>query len=154
VESLATPEIVDISIRPMAAADLPAVAALAIQLGYNPTTAEVAERFDLLQPQRSVGFDVAHASGCAGIMGWIHVYGVHTLVSTPYAEIGGIVVDEAGRLAGIGRALMYRAERWAREHGYQEVRLRSGHHRLGAHRFYHQIGYEVARPSHTFRRFL
>jgi len=136
----------------MTAADLPAVAALSVQLGYSPMVDQVTERFGLVWPQRSVGFYVA--TGGDGIAGWIHVYGVHTLVSTPYAEIGGIVVGETNRLAGTGRALMRQAERWALEHGYQEVRLRSGHHRLGAHRFYHQIGYEVARPSHTFRRHL
>jgi GNAT superfamily N-acetyltransferase len=138
----------------MTAADLPAVVALARQLGYSPMGDQVTERFNQLQPQGTVGFYTARVGEDDEIVGWIHVYGVHTLVSTPYAEIASIVVDEANRLAGAGRALMQCAERWALEHGYTEVRLRSGHHRQGAHRFYHQLGYDVARPSHTFRRFL
>jgi GNAT superfamily N-acetyltransferase len=143
-----------IAIRPMAAADLPAVAALAVQLGYSPTAGLVMERFERLTPQAFTGFSVACAGERDGIVGWIHVYGVHTLVSTPYVEIASIVVDESARLTGAGRALMRWAELWAIEHGYQEVRLRSGQHRYGAHQFYHRIDYELARPSHTFRRFL
>jgi GNAT superfamily N-acetyltransferase len=149
-----TPDVARTVIRAMTRADLPAVASLSVQLGYSPTADQVTERFDLLQSQKSVGFSVAYTSERDRIVGWIHVYGVHTLVSTPYAEIGSIVVDEMKRRLGTGCALMRWAERWAVEHGYHEIRLRSGHPRHEAHRFYHQLGYEVARPSHTFRRYL
>jgi GNAT superfamily N-acetyltransferase len=142
------------SVRPMGADDTPSVAALAVQLGYGPTAEQVGERFNLLREQPTVGFYVAYGDDPVVITGWIHVYGVHTLVSTPYAEIGGIVVDESARLSGVGSVLMHRAEAWALDRGYKEVRLRSGHHREGAHKFYQSIGYEIARGSHTFRRYL
>lgn len=136
----------------MDASDLQQVTELAIQLGYGPTFEEVSDRFSLLRHQPTVGFFVAHGADPTVISGWIHVYGVHTLVSTPYAEIGGIVVDEATRRSGVGGAMMNCAEQWALRHGYREVRLRSGHHREVAHRFYKSIGYEIGRASHTFRR--
>ncbi len=69
-----------------------------------------------------------------------------------FAEIGGLVVDTQARRQGIGRALMAQAEVWAKEHGFAEVRLRSGLHRADAHEFYQSVGYELAKTSHMFRK--
>ena len=51
LELSAPPNTARIDIRPMTVNDLPAVAALAAQLGYSPTGDQVAERFAQLQPQ-------------------------------------------------------------------------------------------------------
>ncbi len=54
----------------------------------------------------------------------------------------------------VGQTLMERAEVWARDQGYQEVRLRSGLYRSEAHQFYRSVGYTLTKTSHTFRKIL
>jgi ribosomal protein S18 acetylase RimI-like enzyme len=140
-------------LRPMTAADAPAVAALSEQLGYPTTAAKVQERLAFITSNPDNAFMVAELDG--SVVGWIHVYGVHLLESpVSYAEIGGLVVDTKLRRQGIGRALMTEAEGWARGHGYPDVRLRSGLHRTEAHLFYQNIGYTLVRTAHAFRKVL
>ena len=141
------------NVRPMTDADAPAVALLSEQFGYEVTPAVIAARLDLLSRSPGHGFYAAVLEGA--VAGWVHVYGVHLLESpAPFAEIGGLVVEKQARRRGIGRALMAQAEVWAREHGYAEVRLRSGLHRTDAHEFYQRIGYTLAKTSHMFRKTL
>jgi GNAT superfamily N-acetyltransferase len=61
--------------------------------------------------------------------------------SRAYVHI--LVVDDAVEGRGVGRALMRRAEGWAREHGMKEVVLDvfAGNH--GAIAFYERCGYAV-----------
>lgn len=49
-------------------------------------------------------------------------------------------------------SLVLCAEKWARVHNYGELRLRSGLHRLDAHKFYQAVGYELVKSSHMFRK--
>ena len=42
------------------------------------------------------------------------------------------------------------AEAWARQHGCQQVRLRSNKVRVEAHRFYERIGYEAAKSQKVY----
>ena len=67
-------------------------------------------------------------------------------------EVAGLVVDEKCRGRGIGRALMGRAESWAREHGCAMVSLRSNVIRSEAHAFYQGLGYSLVKTQHAFRR--
>ena len=135
----------------MTTADAPAVAALSAQLGYPILPATIAERLELISQSSDHGVYAAEAAG--SVTGWVHIYGVRLLESPAYfAEIGGLVVDAAQRRQGIGSALMQRAEDWAGEHGFPEVRLRSGLHRTEAHEFYQSIGYTLTKTSHMFRK--
>ncbi|MGB9593658.1 MAG: GNAT family N-acetyltransferase, partial [Anaerolineae bacterium] len=93
---------------------------------------------------------VAEAEGV--VVGWVHVYAVATLESPAHAEIGGLVVDEAHRGRGIGRALMERAEAWARGMGLHTVRLRSNVIRAEAHAFYERIGYAPVKTQKVFAK--
>lgn len=139
--------------RLMVAADAPAVASLSEQLGYPIPPAVIAERLDLLSRSPDHGCYVAAREGA--VLGWVHVYGVHMLMSASFfAEIGGLVVDAGVRRQGVGRSLMSQAEAWAQTRGYSEVRLRSGLHRTDAHEFYQSIGYTLTKTSHLFRRVL
>ena len=136
----------------MTAADAPAVALLSEQLGYDSLPPEVvAERLERFSRNRDHGCYVAERDSI--ILGWIDVFSVSMLISPHFfAEIGGLVVDTEARRQGIGRALMQQAELWASEHGFAEVRLRSGLHRTDAHEFYESVGYELAKTSHMFRK--
>ncbi len=136
----------------MTAADAPAVTLLSEQMGYDPLPPEVvAERLERFGGSQDHGCFVAERS--SSILGWVDVFGVSMLISSQFfAEIGGLVVDTAARRQGVGRALVRQAEIWAGEHGFGEVRLRSGLHRTEAHEFYQSIGYELAKTSHMFRK--
>ncbi|WP_226537395.1 GNAT family N-acetyltransferase [Fictibacillus halophilus] len=85
------------------------------------------------------------------IYGWVHVFG-KCIIQLEYAEIGGLVVDTEYRGKGIGSHLMRKAEEWAIEKGYSEIRLRSGGHRKEAHDFYKRIGYKNIKWQEVFSR--
>lgn len=138
-------------VRPMTAADAPSVAALSTQLSDPIPAAMIRERLASPKFTEDHGCYVAEQAGV--ISGWVDVFRVHMLVSPRFfAEIGGLVVDTKARRQGVGRALMAQAETWAAEHGYAEVRLRSGLHRTDAHEFYQSIGYALTKTSHMFRK--
>ena len=129
--------------------DAAEVAALSAQLGYSVPSTTIRERYKRITRDSDNGLFVAEFAG--GIVGWVHVLGVHYLESPrSFAEIGGLIVDENVRRRRIGQALMEQAEKWAYEHGYHEVRLRSGLHRTEAHQFYQMVGYTLTKTGYTF----
>jgi ribosomal protein S18 acetylase RimI-like enzyme len=65
------------------------------------------------------------------------------LVPRQYVEVESLIVRRAWRRAGIGRALMRAAERWAHEKGATETRLNVWEFNAGAIRFYEQLGYHM-----------
>lgn len=144
-------------IRPMTAADAGEVAALCGQLGYPSTPAQVAHRFGLLAERPESAVFVAEAEDDEAeerVAGFVHVQGRLAVESDPRAEIAGLVVEEARRGAGVGRALMAAAEDWAADHGYDEVTLHSNVARERAHHFYQSLGYAITKSSHMFRKAL
>ncbi len=133
--------------------DAPAVARLCGVLGYPSEPEAVSRRFAGITAAQGHGLFVA-TSKQGRVVGWIHIYGVKLLESDPFAEIGGLVVDTDLRGCGIGSDLMSGAEQWAREQGYDEVRLRSNITRTQAHEFYRSLGYKAEKTSYTFRKVL
>lgn len=138
-------------VRPMTSAEAEEVAALCSQLGYPASPAEVAHRLSLLDGHEDSAAFVAEDSD-ESIAGWIQVAGRVLLETAPYAEVGGLIVDERLRGQGIGRMLLDAAEAWAQRRGYDELRLRSNIVREDAHAFYAHLGYEPMATSHLFRK--
>lgn len=68
----------------------------------------------------------------------------------PVGRVSALVVDEAMRGKGIGRALMQAAEQWAAERDCVLMEVTSNMRRGDAHRFYEGLGYE--RTSYRFAR--
>ena len=85
-----------------------------------------------------------------GAVGWVHVVLAEYVDAEAFVVIGGLVVDRARRRLGIGRALMDRAETWARERGCSMVRLTSSAARKAAHRFYEDLGYTNIKTQYSF----
>ncbi len=140
-----------IQIRPMAVADAAAVTVLYTQLGYPASTAEMERRI-----QRLVGSDnhiALVAEDASGrVIGCIQVQGQHLLEYRPFAEIAGVVVDEACRGQGVGKALLAGAEDWAREQGYPRLLVHTNTIRTRAHRFYEREGYRVEKSQYVFSK--
>jgi GNAT superfamily N-acetyltransferase len=140
-------------IRPMTATDLDDVTRLCDQLGYLSTPAQIAHRFGLLLDSSGNALFVAEGED-ERVVGWVHVVGRVYLDSDPFAQVGGIVVDDRYRGQGVGAALMAAAERWAAERGYDEMRLWTNVRRDGAHAFYERLGYTHSKTSRVYRKSL
>lgn len=140
-------------IRSGKAGDARQIAALAGQLGYPSTPAQVKSRIERIR--RDADHHALVAENADGqVVGWAHIFISRLLESDSSAEIGGLVVDERHRSSGIGRLLMRHAERWARARACRTVRLRSNITRKGAHAFYAELAYKVTKAQYTFAKTL
>jgi GNAT superfamily N-acetyltransferase len=59
------------------------------------------------------------------------------------AYVGELVTAEGVEGQGIGRALLDRAEAWARERGYPRITLETGARNARARRLYEHLGWEL-----------
>jgi GNAT superfamily N-acetyltransferase len=123
------------AIRRARARDAPALAELTTQLGYPVAPDEIGRRLAPLLGDPSAALLVA-VDEADGVVGWIHVYAKRLLERPATVLIGGLVVDERHRSAGIGQQLLKAGEAWAREQGVASITLYSRQTRTGAHRFY------------------
>jgi GNAT superfamily N-acetyltransferase len=138
-----------LSIRPIEVADAEAAVALCEELGYPVSTSVLEQRI------RKLGALPGHAVLVAcredgRLLGWIDISVTHHFAVEPYGEIGGLVVSEGFRGAGIGRELLAAAERWVLERGIGQSLVRSRVVRERAHRFYLREGYLHAKTSAVF----
>jgi len=129
-----------VRIRSARSVDCVELARLAGQLGYGSTASQIAERMAAMEPSADYGVFVAELP-TRGIVGWIGVSVLRTLETTAWAEVTGLIVDEAYRSQGIGCALMDRAEQWARLSGHKAIAVHSNVVRERAHRFYEGRGF-------------
>jgi GNAT superfamily N-acetyltransferase len=131
--------------------DAAALTELCRQLGYRATTEVLARRLAVLGARVDHWICVARDQRNTP-QGWIHIFVTHHLQSEPYAEIGGMVVAEGRRSAGLGAALLAAAENWARGRGMNRIRVRSNAVRDRAHRFYERKGYARVKTQHVFEK--
>ena len=130
-----------IRIRDAAPPDAEALAALAGQLGYPSGAAEVGSRLAFMAAHPALHAVYVAEDAQGAVAGWVHVFVSAHVESDPFAEIGGLVVDEQQRGAGVGEALVRRAEAWARARGLAHLRVRSNVVRERALRFYERHGF-------------
>jgi len=138
----------DISIRPFARADLPAVAALLGELGYPTTLDQMRARIDKIARHPDHATFVAVADGRV-----VGLTGAYVTPSYEHDEVTGrmtaVVVSATIRGRGIGARLVAAAETWVRERGATLMMLTSHSRRDGAHAFYRHLGY-----AETGKRFV
>lgn len=135
-------------IREAIAADNNAIAELAIQLGYPVTPEQIDFRMAEICKDKTQAVLVAELEG--KVLGWIHLCGLRRLLSEPYVEICGLVVEQNHRSAGIGSALVKEAEAWAMSNGYTTVRVRSNVIRERTISFYNRNGYNRSKQQNVF----
>lgn len=132
------------SIRDAQEGDIPQLTTLITQLGYPCTADEVLTRYTNVNQHPDyrtlVITDGDVAIGVAGV-----VKGIWYEKNGTYVRILAFVVNEDYRGKGVGKLLIQAIEDWARELGVNSVVLSSGNRdeRLGAHRFYQGLGYEI-----------
>lgn len=144
-------------IRAVLPTDAETIAALSTELGYPAPATTISERIAARAglPDHAI-FVACIVDECidAFVVGWIDISVVRHLQSGTYGEICGLVVSEARRGLGVGRALVLRAEQWFREKGLAEAVVRSRVAREAAHRFYLREGYSVIKQSTVFTKTL
>ena len=125
------------------------LSSLSIQLGY-PCKPEECRKL-----LRDLELDPAHIvylaeDGEGVIIGFVHVFITKRLFLDPFAELGGLVVDEKFRGKDIGKILLAASENWAEEQGCYEMRVRSNVLRENAHHFYLDQGYLINKQQNIF----
>ena len=138
----------NVEIRPAIPADLPALLDLYEQLAeghaHHPIAIAQAEaalaEITAQLPGRTllVGLSDGAVAGTVDLLlvGPSLTHGGH-----PWAIVENVVVDQAARRRGVGRALMEEAVRRAREAGCHRIQLLSNHRRTEAHAFYRALGF-------------
>ncbi|HKR09054.1 MAG TPA: GNAT family N-acetyltransferase [Gemmatimonadaceae bacterium] len=124
-----------LTIRPAVAADAPTLARMLDQLGYPTEASEIPKRLERMAERPGTTVFVAEQRGAPVGVVTVHLFpSLHT--SEPVAWLTALVVEETARGAGVGSALVQRAEEWAARHGASRLALTSALRRTEAHEFY------------------
>jgi GNAT superfamily N-acetyltransferase len=86
------------------------------------------------------------------VLGWVHLCGLKRLLSEPFVEICGLIVEQNFRSAGLGSTLLKHAEEWAKSNAYTKIRVRSNVTREKAVSFYSKNGYTRSKQQNVFVR--
>jgi predicted N-acetyltransferase YhbS len=140
----------EVSIRTARESDAASIAALATELGYPSTEAEILRRLQRIQMRNEGSAIVAELGG--GVCGWITVASVNSLTASARAEVAGLIIAQTLRGMGIGSLLLQAAMSWARINGYAEVRVHSNTSRQRAHQFYEREGFDRVKTQALFRK--
>ncbi len=140
----------EVSIRPIRQEDARAVAELVTQLGYQRTPEQVRHWVLDLGSRSDQAAFVAELKG--EVVAWIDVSLERHLQSEAFGLIGGLVVRDGVRGAGIGKRLCEQAEDWSRGQGVKTIRVTSRSTREAAHRFYLRDGYRQTKVSMVFEK--
>lgn len=135
-----------IHVRDAEPGDADALARLCGQLGYPSSRDAVVSRLERMVRD---GARALVAASDGDVVGLATVHLRHMINhEAPLAQLTLLVVDEARRSQGVGRALVDEAEAWAKTRGCRRIIVTTALHRTGAHAFYERIGY-----GHTGRRY-
>jgi GNAT superfamily N-acetyltransferase len=140
-----------VSVRAARIADAGEIARLATELGYPSTSKEITSRLSALLADSKHFVAVAEKEGSI-LSGWIAADKRMSLESGERAEIVGLVVSVIERRAGVGRALVGSAERWAGSQGLRSIWVRSNIAREESHLFYRRMGYIHQKTQHTYAK--
>jgi GNAT superfamily N-acetyltransferase len=129
-----------VTIRDASPADSEAIAGLLGELGYPTTVEAVHSRLERLQ---IVGDRVVVADSGYEVVGLAHLQVTPAIeLDRPAAKIGALIVAEAHRGEGIGRALVEAVDAEARARGCALLFLTTSERRTDAHEFYKRVGLE------------
>lgn len=120
------------------------------EMGYNyPLEQTRQQLMELLQSEKDKIF-IAEVDGV--VAGYVHANNYELLYAPPMKNVMGIAVSSDYRRMRIGKALLERVERWAKETGAAGIRLVSGGSRIDAHSFYFSMGYGEGKPQLNFKK--
>jgi GNAT superfamily N-acetyltransferase len=141
------------SVRAARAEDADEIARLSGELGYPVSAAAMRTRLSLVLASASDMVRVVEDADGA-VIGWLQAHAGSTVESGLKVEIVGLVVAGIARRAGVGRALVEEAERWARGRSADTLVVRSNVRRAESHRFYPAVGFSLAKTQHVYSKSL
>jgi len=140
-----------VAIRAAAESNADGIAQLSCTLGYAATAEVIRQRLSaMLGSENDLVLVAVNDAGVT--IGWIQAHASHVLESGFRVEITGLIVSPDARRCGVGRALVSRAEEWARQVGAEAIVVRSNAHRVESHAFYPALGYDVTKTQTVYRK--
>lgn len=137
----------NISVRDATPDDAEALARLCAQLGYPTDSGVMPARLARLEADPNARCLVATTEHDVAGLATVHLR--YTLNhEAPISQLTLLVVDEAHRTRGVGRALVAAAEEWARARGAKRFVVTTALRRADAHAFYEKLQF-----THTGRRY-
>ena len=138
----------DIKIRKVEIGDADAIRDISAEgLGYSCDLTLVQKKIAALNASREAVF-VAVADN--SVIGYIHIERYDVLYFETMANVLGLSVFKAYHKMGVGKALLFAAEDWARQNNIKMMRLNSGMNRTDAHGFYKHFGYVSEKDQKRF----
>ena len=135
--------------------DIPRILELYRQLSHNPGDYQQASVSDcrnvLRRMQEYPGYSLLVAEDDGDVVGttMMAILPGFAHLTSPFAVIEYVVIDEKRRGRGIGKLLMEHCRKLAKEAGCYKIMLTSDKRRERAHKFYESLGYEAS--AHGFR---
>jgi len=148
-----------LSIRPAASGDVPELARLFddYRIFYKQLSNRAgAEAFVAEQLENGVTrFFIAKDTTEATALGFVHLIpSLGTLAMRPIWYLEDLFVVPSARRQGVARALMLRAEQFARENGAERLTLSTAHDNHAAQALYRSLGYVRDEHFWQFHRLL
>jgi predicted N-acetyltransferase YhbS len=129
-----------LQIRPARGDDVEPIGELLAQLGYRTGREGLSARIASFAEDSCSALLVAlEEDDVVGVVAFSFVPVLHD--PRPWCRISVLVVDERSRARGVGRSLLFAAERAACAAGCGRIEATSANDRLDAHRFYEALGY-------------
>ena len=134
-------ETAEIVLRPAAAADAEAIAALLTDEGYPAGPSDIVGRLERFASEHSRVLVAEYEGETLGFIAY------HALPRFEHDDrivrVLALVVDSGARERGVGHQLMRECERAARDLDAAFVEVTSGHHRAEARQLFESLGYDA-----------
>lgn len=136
------------SIRRIAASDIPGAASLLAELGYPTSEAALTQRLEVIAANPDDAVFIAEEEG--NVLGLVSVHSFEMIHRAGrLGRITALVVAASARGRGLGTELLSSAEKHLRAKGCVKLEVTSGEKRSSAHDFYAAQGYLEERVRFT-----
>ncbi|MCD7906497.1 MAG: GNAT family N-acetyltransferase [Clostridium sp.] len=120
------------------------------EMGYEYPLDKTKDKLSYLLNSKSNKVFVATTEN--RVVGYVHANDYDSIYLPPFKNIMGIAVMSDCKKKGIGKALLFAVEAWAKETGACGIRLVSGAERTSAHQFYRCCGYDGGKQQINFKK--
>ncbi len=131
--------------------DIPQLAGLLEQLGYNVATGEIINRLEKITFDDKGTVFIAENSE-QKIVGCVQAMIDTRLAGGTFGEIISLVTDKTVRGQGIGNQLIQESIKWLKAKGQTRLRVRCNSIRHETHEFYNHLGFVEKKSQKIFEK--